>query len=251
MGFFVGGDLDMPKGGSTTSSIGPSSSGRCSTTGRCTTGAVDFRDRDGSPLDLHRAFSVDDDPADLAHFLAEAGFLHLTGVFDARDASGLGRDGRGDAALRAGRRSFVVGEDGGRHEPARAPPVLPRAVADHDRTPRRRSIAHARGPDERRSSSRQARIEQQHRRGAGEADRHRRRDLRRAVAQGLQPRESLLPVLLDDRRHLGHGRRRRFGSAPRRGRFAPGADPARVRAGGVSISHRWTCRRGPATSPST
>ncbi len=47
-----------------------------------TAGAVDFRDRGGSPLDLSRAFAPDDDPAAMAHFLAEAGFLHLAGVFD-------------------------------------------------------------------------------------------------------------------------------------------------------------------------
>jgi hypothetical protein len=62
-----------------------------------TTGAVDFRGRDGSPLDLHRAFSVDDDPADLAHFLAEAGFLHLTGVFDDNEMRAV--SGEMDAAM--------------------------------------------------------------------------------------------------------------------------------------------------------
>lgn len=41
-----------------------------------------FLDRDGSPLDLHRAFTPDDDPADIDHFLREAGFLHLTGWVD-------------------------------------------------------------------------------------------------------------------------------------------------------------------------
>ena len=46
-----------------------------------TRGAVEFHDRDGEPLDLHRSFDGDDDPAELAHFLAEAGYLHLRGVF--------------------------------------------------------------------------------------------------------------------------------------------------------------------------
>lgn len=44
-------------------------------------GTISFCDRDGSPLDLQRSFTVDDDPADIGHFLAEAGFLHLEGVF--------------------------------------------------------------------------------------------------------------------------------------------------------------------------
>jgi hypothetical protein len=44
-------------------------------------GDVDFRDPDGAPLDLGRSFGHGSDPAEQAHFLAEAGFLHLTGVF--------------------------------------------------------------------------------------------------------------------------------------------------------------------------
>lgn len=44
-------------------------------------GLIGFTDREGSPLDLNRSFTLDDDPAELAHFLAEAGFLHLRGVF--------------------------------------------------------------------------------------------------------------------------------------------------------------------------
>jgi hypothetical protein len=47
-----------------------------------TRGAVGFHDRDGGPLDLARAFTPDDDDAEIAHFLAEAGFLHLRGWFD-------------------------------------------------------------------------------------------------------------------------------------------------------------------------
>jgi hypothetical protein len=48
-----------------------------------TRGAVEFVDRAGRPLDLDRNFVPDDDPAELAHFLAEAGYLHIAGVFDA------------------------------------------------------------------------------------------------------------------------------------------------------------------------
>jgi hypothetical protein len=44
-------------------------------------GSIDFRARDGSALDLRRGFGVDDDPEEIGHFLAEAGFLHLQGVF--------------------------------------------------------------------------------------------------------------------------------------------------------------------------
>ncbi len=40
---------------------------------------IAFLDRDGSPLDLSRSFGPEDDPDEIAHFLREAGFLHLTG----------------------------------------------------------------------------------------------------------------------------------------------------------------------------
>ena len=46
-----------------------------------TTGSVDFYDRKGDRLDLHTSFEADDDPEDVAHFLAEAGYLHLRNVF--------------------------------------------------------------------------------------------------------------------------------------------------------------------------
>jgi hypothetical protein len=44
-------------------------------------GSIELRARDGSPLGLRRGFGVDDDPEEIGHFLAEAGFLHLEGVF--------------------------------------------------------------------------------------------------------------------------------------------------------------------------
>ena len=45
-------------------------------------GLVTFADRHGAPLDLARTFTLDDDPAEMRHFLGEAGFLHVRGVFD-------------------------------------------------------------------------------------------------------------------------------------------------------------------------
>jgi hypothetical protein len=62
-----------------------------------TAGAVDFRDRDGRELDLRRSFTLDDDPAELSHFLAEAGFLHLRNVFTAVEMAEVSADI--DAAL--------------------------------------------------------------------------------------------------------------------------------------------------------
>ena len=54
-------------------------------------GLVTFVDRDGTALDLDRRFTLDDDPAELAHFLTEAGFAHVTGVVSAEDLAILDR----------------------------------------------------------------------------------------------------------------------------------------------------------------
>ena len=50
---------------------------------------VDFVDQDGRPLDLDRSFTLDDEPAELAHFLDQAGFLHVRSVFDAAEMAEL------------------------------------------------------------------------------------------------------------------------------------------------------------------
>ncbi len=62
-------------------------------------GSIDFRDRDGAPLDLRRAFRVDDPRADIGHFLAEAGYLHLEGVFDEAEMAAVSAEL--DAAMAA------------------------------------------------------------------------------------------------------------------------------------------------------
>lgn len=43
--------------------------------------SIRLADRRGHPLDVRRAFTVEDDPDEVGHFLAEAGFLHIEGVF--------------------------------------------------------------------------------------------------------------------------------------------------------------------------
>ncbi|MEM8708083.1 MAG: phytanoyl-CoA dioxygenase family protein [Actinomycetota bacterium] len=55
-------------------------------------GDVVMRSADGAPLDLERRFRPDDDPAEMAHFLAEAGFLHLTGVFGVDEMAAIEAD---------------------------------------------------------------------------------------------------------------------------------------------------------------
>lgn len=47
-----------------------------------TPGAIVLRDRQGQPLDTGRSFAWDDDDEDIAHFLREAGYLHLSGWLD-------------------------------------------------------------------------------------------------------------------------------------------------------------------------
>ena len=57
-----------------------------------TAGAIDFRDADGAPLDLHRGFGPDDSPEEMAQFLGEAGFLHLIDVFTQDEMDAISRD---------------------------------------------------------------------------------------------------------------------------------------------------------------
>ncbi len=56
------------------------------------TGDVDFRTEGGEPLDLDRSFSLDDDREEIAHFLRQAGFLHLRGIFEEDEMAAVGRD---------------------------------------------------------------------------------------------------------------------------------------------------------------
>ena len=57
-----------------------------------TAGAVDFRAPDGAPLDLRRTFSPGDDDEEMAHFLAQAGFLHIGGLFGADEMGAVAGD---------------------------------------------------------------------------------------------------------------------------------------------------------------
>jgi hypothetical protein len=55
-------------------------------------GSIEFRDRNGSSVDLHRSFRVDDAREDIGHFLAEAGYLHLEGVFSEAEMAAVSAD---------------------------------------------------------------------------------------------------------------------------------------------------------------
>jgi hypothetical protein len=93
MGFFTGGDLDMPRG-KLEDALDWHVILRSVIDERPvhTTGAVTFRDRDGEPLDLHRTFTLDDDLDEIAHFLGEAGYLHVAGVFTEAEMAAVSDD---------------------------------------------------------------------------------------------------------------------------------------------------------------
>ena len=55
-------------------------------------GDVTVRASDGTPLDLHQQFRLGRQPADAAHFLAEAGFVLLTGVFSDAEMDAVDAD---------------------------------------------------------------------------------------------------------------------------------------------------------------
>jgi hypothetical protein len=93
MSLFTAGELDVERGG-----LGDLLDWwlvlRGALDGRAihTPGSVAFRDRDGSPLDLDRVFGPDDDPAEMHHFLREAGTLHLRGWLDPERMSAISAD---------------------------------------------------------------------------------------------------------------------------------------------------------------
>jgi hypothetical protein len=55
-------------------------------------GTVDFKDGDGGPLDLRRSFLPDDAGDEMSHFLHQAGFLHVRGVFEAGEMARISAD---------------------------------------------------------------------------------------------------------------------------------------------------------------
>jgi hypothetical protein len=70
---------------------------RCLLDGWPVVGDIDFLDREGQPLDFDRVFTPDDDPVDVAHFVREAGFVHLRGFVSPRAAAAISHEV--DAAL--------------------------------------------------------------------------------------------------------------------------------------------------------
>jgi hypothetical protein len=67
---------------------------RCFMDGRAVyePGTIAFGDAVGRPLDLRRSFTLDDEPEEMGHFLVEAGFLHVTGVFTEAEMAAVSAD---------------------------------------------------------------------------------------------------------------------------------------------------------------
>ena len=55
-------------------------------------GTIDFKDARGDPLDLRKSFVLGDAPEDIGHFLAQAGFLHIKGVFSPTEMAAVSAD---------------------------------------------------------------------------------------------------------------------------------------------------------------
>ncbi|MDG2273010.1 MAG: phytanoyl-CoA dioxygenase family protein [Halioglobus sp.] len=55
-------------------------------------GAITVTNRDGSALDLTRSFELDDDRDEIAHFIHQAGFLHLRSVFTEAEMAAVSAD---------------------------------------------------------------------------------------------------------------------------------------------------------------
>jgi len=54
--------------------------------------SLDFCDRHGEPLDLHRRFEVGEDPEEMSHFLRTTGFLVVRRAFESEFVAELGRE---------------------------------------------------------------------------------------------------------------------------------------------------------------
>ncbi len=84
-------------------------------------GAIDFRGPQGAPIDLRQSFTLQDDPKEIGHFLAEAGFLHLAGVFSEAEMAAVSAEL--DAAIEKAERddgaSWWALTDSGEWYPAR------------------------------------------------------------------------------------------------------------------------------------
>jgi Phytanoyl-CoA dioxygenase (PhyH) len=55
-------------------------------------GSIAFENMKGGPLELGRSFTLEDAPEEIGHFLAEAGFLHIRGVFSQAEMAAVSHE---------------------------------------------------------------------------------------------------------------------------------------------------------------
>jgi hypothetical protein len=118
MTFFTGGTLDMPSGG-LRDFLDWWLVMRAALDRRplYVPGSVAFADREGEPLDLRRSFRSDDSVEEMSHFLHEAGYLHIAGVFSEEEMGRVATDMDRAAASYSdgdGRSWWVTTSDGRR-----------------------------------------------------------------------------------------------------------------------------------------
>lgn len=84
-------------------------------------GSISLTDESGAPLDVRRRFRLEDSPAQMQTFLAEAGFLALESVFTEQEMAGVLEDlERAEAAARPDDgTSWWVRTSRGEHRPSR------------------------------------------------------------------------------------------------------------------------------------
>ena len=100
-------------------------------------GAIDFKHPDGSALDLSRSFDLDDDRDEIAHFLHQAGFIHVRNVFTEAEMAAVSADL--DVALSRAKpddgASWWAGDSTGTQQPVRV-------LFFHERSETLRTLLH-------------------------------------------------------------------------------------------------------------
>ena len=184
----------------------------------------------------------EDPPGEIGHFLAEAGFLHLEGVFTEDEMAAVSAD-LDDAMASAEREdgaSWWARTEGGEWYPS-DPGFQPEVKGARELLRTRGSRRSEPSPTiatcsvTPRSATRLRACEE-----GGRGGRH----LRRELAQGLRHGGTQPALLRPHRRDLGHGRRRENGELG----VVAGSHRANISPLGVHIStsHGFRCRRAPA-----
>ena len=101
-------------------------------------GTIGFVDREGLPLELRRSFTLESDPDEMGHFLAQAGFLHIESVFSEAEMAAVScdLDDAVDAAASDDGASWWAQTETGERYPARI-------LGFNQKSPALRSLLHS------------------------------------------------------------------------------------------------------------